>query len=163
MTSSFIYDGSFSSIDLDFHEILFIARESHDNSVGIKKYFWMKEVVNKTVKNGGKYYNCIDMIANYIDTNIQLDKCAYMNINKRGGTAKCNFKILDEYARKYNKFITKEIEIINPKYIVILGKLGALGAKTAEKIITDYATAHNINAYVYDRHPCVYSKLHFRL
>jgi hypothetical protein len=26
------------------------------------------------------------------------------------------------------------------------------------KIITDYGAVHNINVYVYDKHPCIYSK-----
>ena len=42
-----------------------------------------------------------------------------MNINKRGGFAECDKKILYNYYKKYKEnYIWKEIEIINPKVIV---------------------------------------------
>ena len=52
-----------------------------------------------------------------------LETCAYMNINKRGGFAGANFNRLGAYAKKYQNFIKREIEILQPELIVILGKL----------------------------------------
>lgn len=156
--SSFIYDGSLSNENLDSHKILFVCRESHDKSEGMKKDFWFKNVVWGNVTGGGKYYNCMDMIAGYIGKDIFLKECAYMNINKKGGNSKCDFKALEEYAEKYRGFITREIEVLNPKCIVILGKLAAYGAKISEEIFIEYGREHNTDVYMYDRHPCFYSR-----
>lgn len=161
--SRFIYDGSISNENLDSHKILFVCRESLclkplDESRGMDKYFWFKEVVWGKEKNGRKYYNCMDMIAGYIGKDISLKECAYMNINKKGGDSKCDFKALEEYAKKYRGFITKEIEILNPECIVILGKLADYGANTAEEIFIEYGRKHNTDVYMYDRHPCFYSR-----
>lgn len=156
--SSFIYDGSLSDKNLESHKILFVCRESHDICSGIKKDFWVKNVVWGSVSGGTKYYNCMNLIAQYIGENISLKECAYMNINKKGGNSKCDFKALEDYAKKYKNFITKEIEILNPKCIVILGKLAAYGANTAEDIFIEYGKENNIDVYIYDRHPCYYSK-----
>ncbi len=156
--SSFIYDGSLSNKNLESHKILFVCRESHDKSIGIKNEFWVKNVVYGTISGGKKYYNCMNLIAKYIGEDTYLEECAYMNINKKGGNSKCDFKTLENYAKKYRSFITKEIEILNPKCIVILGKLAAYGASTAEKIFVDYGKENNIDVYMYDRHPCIYSK-----
>ena len=50
-----------------------------------------------------------------------LASCAYMNINKRGGDKKVNWEKFDGYFRTYNVFIAKQIEIINPDIIVLIG------------------------------------------
>lgn len=161
--SSFIYDGSLSDEDLDQHEILFVCREANDKeNKKLKSEFWFKNVVDGLETNGKKYYNCVNLIINYINNNINLDgnielkKCAYLNINKKGGNSACDFKNLNEYAKIYKEYIIKEIQIINPKYIVILGKLSR--AKSAEDIFIKYGQEHNIMVYIYDKHPCVYSK-----
>lgn len=44
-----------------------------------------------------------------------------MNINKRGGSSSTDFKELNKYAEKYKEFIKREIEIINPDYIICCG------------------------------------------
>lgn len=159
--SSFICDGSLSQEDLMQHDILFVCRESHDKADNFKEYFWFKDVVYGLTGNGKKYYNCIKLIIDYINSiqqenRFEIKKCAYMNINKKGGNSSCNFKNLNEYAMQYKSFITKEIEILNPKCIVILGKLNK--AKEAEKIFIEYGKKYNIKIYIYDRHPSFYSK-----
>ena len=45
-----------------------------------------------------------------------------MNINKKGGFAKCDWNNLLDYYNKYRNYILREIEIINPKIIVICFK-----------------------------------------
>ena len=50
------------------------------------------------------------------------NKFAVMDINKRGGKAKIDGgKHIAEYARVYKEFIRKEIDIINPDIVVIIG------------------------------------------
>ena len=44
-----------------------------------------------------------------------------MNINKRGGSSSTDFKELNKYAEKYKEFLKREIEIINPDYIICCG------------------------------------------
>lgn len=159
--SSFICDGSLSHDNLIQHDILFVCRESHDKADKFKEDFWLKNVVYGLANNGQKYYNCIRLIINYLNSIQQenffeIKKCAYININKKGGASTCNFKNLNEYAKQYKYFITKEIEILNPQNIVILGKLNR--AKDAEKIFIEYGQKYNIKVYIYDRHPSFYSK-----
>lgn len=49
-----------------------------------------------------------------------LKSVAYMNLNKRGGSAKANNKVISGYLEKYYEdYIKKEIEIIKPKIIVV--------------------------------------------
>ena len=44
-----------------------------------------------------------------------------MNINKRGGASSADLIKLNDYAEKYKQYIKREIEIINPDYIVCCG------------------------------------------
>lgn len=57
----------------------------------------------------------------YSDFNEIKKQIAFMNINKRGGSSSTDFKELNKYAEKYNEFIKREIEIINPDYIICCG------------------------------------------
>ena len=127
---SFTYDGFLSNENKA--DILFIAREPNVSEKGeineavTNEYFWMRDVVEKKAanigrigRNGTVYYNYLNEIAANFDTNIEF--CAYMNINKRGGYGKCTFDRLNTYFDDYKNFILKEIELINPKRIVLLG------------------------------------------
>ena len=127
---SFTYDGFLS--EKEEADILFIAREPNVSEKGeineavTNEYFWMRDVVEKKAanigrigRNGTVYYNYLNKIAAKFDTNIK--SCAYMNINKRGGYGKCTFDRLNTYFVDYKDFILKEIELINPKRIVLLG------------------------------------------
>ena len=57
----------------------------------------------------------------YSDFNEIKKQIAFMNINKRGGSSSTDFKQLNKYAEKYKEFIKREIEIINPDYIICCG------------------------------------------
>lgn len=170
---SFIYDGSLSDENLSAHNILFVCRESNNPDTGKQcvKDFWFKKYVIDTRlygkefpyegsvqenKSAQKYFNCTKLIAEYIDKSISLKNCAYMNINKKGGNSSCDFGVLNSYAKEYKAYIYQEIETLNPQCIVILGKLTY--APDAEKIFREYAINNSIKLYIYDRHPCVYSK-----
>lgn len=171
---SFCPDGKFD--DATQVEILFICRESNvGDGCGEQKDtdFWMRKVVKQKASDrnsyydSGKtrskndkrkdrkaqttYYNCLMAIAN-MTTEIKaqsadkLEKCAYMNINKRGGSSGCNMTRLKNYAILYQNYIKKEISMLNPKKIVVLGNL--------PKEILDIIGNPN---HVYKRHPSVYS------
>lgn len=49
------------------------------------------------------------------------DQFAFMNLNKRGGSNKCDVAHLEKYCKAYKNEIIKEIEIISPDLIVWLG------------------------------------------
>lgn len=49
-----------------------------------------------------------------------LESCAFMNMNKRGGKESVTKKYF-AYINKYLKYIIKQIELIDPDYIIILG------------------------------------------
>ncbi len=109
--------------------------------------FWMKNQVRKTEldkcigrgigrrieKIQKKIYEILG-VAKVKETRREcLYEIAYMNINKRGGFNKLanapkgiknNFI---DYARRYAQFIKREIEIINPQYIVYCGFVTQLG------------------------------------
>ena len=57
----------------------------------------------------------------YSDFNEIKKQIAFMNINKRDGSSSTDFKELNKYAEKYKEFIKREIEIINPDYIICCG------------------------------------------
>jgi hypothetical protein len=52
-----------------------------------------------------------------------LKRAAFMEMNKRGGDSKLNSEIFREYCKHYAPFIRKQVEILNPDVIVILGSL----------------------------------------
>ena len=51
-----------------------------------------------------------------------LRKIATINLNKRGGFNRCRWDVLEEYTRRYAKFINREIELLKPDIIVCLSK-----------------------------------------
>ena len=54
----------------------------------------------------------MEALARELNQGGMLETCAYMNINKRGGLASADFRSLGKYAKKYQAFIKKEIEIL---------------------------------------------------
>lgn len=90
-----------------------------------------------------------------------LASCAYMNINKRGGSAKVNWTIFDNYYRTYITFITKEIDIIHPDTIVLIGSNDyelfddsikvwhtSYRMKGVPRVGKEYGTNKNIDCYM---------------
>ena len=73
-----------------------------------------------------------------------------MNINKRGGLKSCLMSRLKNYSLLYKNYILKEIELLNPERIVILGNLPS----ETISIIKE----SNKPIFVYPFHPCVYRK-----
>lgn len=127
-------------------ELLFICRESNvDGNAEINDEFWFKKI-SKMKKT--KYYWCTNLIADKFG--LYLCECAYMNINKRGGYGSCDSNQLKEYATLYEDYILKEIELINPKKVVILGGL--------RDEIVEIIMKSEREIYKYPYHPCVYRK-----
>ncbi len=170
---NFVYDGRFDETKTG--GILFICKESNvenDTDYGIKD-FWMKNVVKAKSKGEyykpstvndkraqTKYYNClqhiIDKINNETENSYKIEDCAYMNLNKRGGTSVAdNEKIKNYFNQYYQDFILEEIKLLKCDYIVvfcyeqfkdsIITKLQALD-RYADKV------------YGYQKHPSRYSK-----
>ena len=164
-------------------KILFICREPNvtgdiESNVNSNKDFWFKNVVGVKAERSNDYYpnndlsrfekrtqtkytNCMSRIANAFNFNSEdsnkpyenLKQCAYMNINKRGGFGSCNFERLENYFLKYENYILKEIELINPNKIVILGNL----PEYIETSLTTKAEELKKPIYLYNLHPCVYT------
>lgn len=95
--------------------VLFIMKES--NLLGYKaaeNKFWFKEVYkNNRYKIPRRLRKCAEALGcNY-------EKCAYMNINKRGGIYNADNRVIKTYFENYKDFIIEEIKIINPEKILI--------------------------------------------
>lgn len=149
---NFIEDGSLDyNYNGEKNKILFICRESNvsGGEVSDDSVFWMRKQVNEKRRN--KYYNCLEKIAEAFGvTSDNLIKCAYMNINKRGGDSECNMTRLRNYSIAYQNYIKEEIRLLKPKNIVILGNL----PKETSRIIA----RNDIKTYIFPKHPSVYGK-----
>lgn len=116
-----------------------------------------------------KYYNCLlkllgdlekeNLIGkdeDLIDKKKKLSTCAYLNINKRGGFASCDQSRLAVYAQRYQLFIQREIELINPETIVVCGELKDPDLRhTLEEI---FRNCKKQEYWVYPKHPSRYTK-----
>ncbi len=123
--------------------VLFIAKESNVSVDDFKEdYFWLQDVANGadhkilsrriSIMTNAYFENKFDDTDKNRDN---LKKIAYMNINKHGGSSRTNAKELQAYATDYKEYIKREIELIDPHFIVCCGKLvyeiitNILGAK----------------------------------
>ncbi len=90
-----------------------------------------------------------------------LASCSYMNINKRGGDKKVNWWIFDNYYRTYIDFIKREIDIIAPDTIVLIGSNDyelfdesikvwhtSYRMKGVPRVGKEYGTNKNIDCYM---------------
>ncbi|MCQ2459591.1 MAG: hypothetical protein MJ081_04370 [Ruminococcus sp.] len=92
---------------------------------------------------------------------IALKSSGYMNINKRGGGNFVDWKIFDNYYNKYKEFIEKQINIMNPDYIVLIGNNNyeifgdaikiwhtSYRMKGKKRIGTQYGSSKNVDCYM---------------
>lgn len=167
---SFCHDGSLGGDDR--HKILFVCRESRlsdaDNVISepnTDESFWMRAVVEANIDDVSypgtdlsssakgaqtKYRNCLEKLASVKDCQ-DLTECAYMNINKRGGYRGTDLSQLAAYAKTYETFILKEIELLRCEQIIVCGKLDDKG------VILDVLRKAGRPLFVYPRHPSRYS------
>lgn len=102
-------------------------------------HFWLKDILLSGVNHaetgsGTRYINGLAVICNAI-LNVNnttpdkdwtnLKKCAYINLNKRGGYSSCKDEYLTEYVEqeRFKFFIKRQIELINPTIIVCCGEI----------------------------------------
>lgn len=81
-----------------------------------------------------------------------LRKIATINLNKRGGFNRCRWDVLEEYTRRYAKFINREIELLKPDIIVCLSKdvkwffdEGILEAPSEAKVIAVFHPSYLVS------------------
>ncbi len=139
---SFIKDGyiNFDKYESSKRRILFILKESNiqgympdsNPSEGNQVPFYTNYINGLSSTNRPRQHEKMGRIAHYLFTGSDisdetvfkkdLECCAFMNVNKRGGKEKTNNKRFNNYISKYHSFIRKQIQIINPDYVVIIGK-----------------------------------------
>ncbi|MCH5188388.1 MAG: hypothetical protein J1F63_08275 [Oscillospiraceae bacterium] len=121
------------------YKTLFILKEANikEYNVGIdsSQVGFYTDYINDGKPNIPKQQEKIGRMAYYLQngenetakmpSEVQLKNAlkytAFMNINKRGGAKSTNSPKINAYYNKYEQFIKKEIEIINPNCIVIIG------------------------------------------
>lgn len=174
--SSFCPDGYLGNSKESY--ILFICKESNVNGSVSDGSFWLREVVDSRLKGEKyrnadyadnkeeqkkdraaqtKYFNCLNAIAKILlkdtENEIVLHKCGYMNINKRGGYSSCNEKHLKKYAEAYDDKIFQQLQVMNPRKIVLLG----VSSNIFSCKVKQYLKGKKI--YEYSRHPSRYRNL----
>ena len=127
-------------------KVLFIAKESNVSKGTDKDFFWLQSVVHGDsvpkilsrrilIMTNALFSNDFDTVKKDRDSYNILEKIAYMNINKCGGSSRTNATKLWDYANNHKDYIKREIELIDPHFIVCCGKLvyeiitNILGAK----------------------------------
>lgn len=114
--------------------VLYLLREANGNSSESGQMgrevddgeFWFKKCVEEN-HIGNRIFKRIVAMQRLIQEQEELSEeealrqVAYMNINKRGGGAKVDWKVLNLYASTYAEEIKKEICLIKPTLIVCCG------------------------------------------
>lgn len=150
---AFIKDGMISPQDYQ-GKILFLLKESNEQKtcnegepIGkkdqIKEWFYEANInKNRLCTLMRKMAHISSAIYEFPCTDIEaLKQVAYMNINKRGGGSYTSAKILEKYADEYRDQIMREIEILNPDYVLCCG-------------ITDKSVFDILKNNVYEKKDC---------
>lgn len=179
---SFNADGYLSekSYWLSNRRILFILKEANildylKNDVPSERmqYCFYREYFKEFKSNHSKMQEKIARMAFYLQNPELSDKVkcnpsnelkknalmqiAFMNLNKRGGANK-ELKCFKEYIEKYSSFIDRQIYIMNPDFIVILGK-NIPYCPISNYIKIDHPASHlNTIRKEYEGQHCIYSK-----
>lgn len=151
--------------------MLFILKEAnvvYDKQIGQSSKFtamrssisWINSVIEHGVNHellktiDGMYKALNQIVGNVNDASLK--QIAYMNLNKRGGAGTATVqRSLNAYVSRYSDYIRKEIEIINPDFVVCCGS-GVIGMVfeviRGEKGSVDYFNMGR-TIYVKARHP----------
>ena len=177
--NAFVADGYINRncYDKSDYKVLFILKESnvkeHDVPVDSSQIGFYTDYINGCNPNVPKQQEKIGRMAYYLQngeteqaktpSEVQLKnalKCAaVMNINKRGGAENTDNKKFYDYYIKYEKFIKREIEIINPNCIVMIGTTGAnsninkFAAEHKIRIINMWHTAYRMSRQQRSKNP----------
>ena len=153
--TSFTYDG-FVFEEKD-NTVLYILKESNLlNGTKANDEFWFKEIY-KEQNNKNIITRRIEKMQKYICLNIpnmSNRDISYMNINKRGGfTGNDEDAMYNYYERYKEKYIWKEIEIINPMIIVFCAKDKKIYDDLVKNLNVKYAIKmdHPSNYYISDK------------
>ncbi len=165
LKDSFVEDGYICKSRKDFNGILFILLEANIANYfnnKIDKYednqfeFYRKYIDNEENDNIPKMKEKMGRMAYYVvngkvfetsDFKRELNKSAFMNLNKRGGGKHPNKEILFNYCYKYKKFIKKQIQLINPSCIICIGSykyLFDIGLIDNDKYLEVWHTAYGM-------------------
>ena len=108
---SFTPDGFLGETERCRAHVLFVAKESHllDNGTDGSR------TEDETAGNHG--------VKSESDSwkTWSLADCAYLNLNKRGGYRDCDSRRLIGYVRYYQAYLQREIELLQPEYVVLMG------------------------------------------
>ena len=118
---SFCPDGYLSE---SYNNVLIICRESNVSGNEVMGEFSDTFAMQKKGENMNVYFTFIKKAlkkANKPDSVEEVKKCAYMNLNKRGGYGTTNHHRLANYVKLYEPFIKKEIELLSPEIIICGG------------------------------------------
>lgn len=116
-------------------DIAFVLKESNASDKIDKgepeedRYFWFKKLYNerdkdKSKQDDNKYYRRLLMMSKKLG--FCLGNCAYVNLQKRGGFGTVDNRALKKYTEHYSNYILRELEILEPGYIVCLGTFDTL-------------------------------------
>ena len=156
--------------------VLFICKESNlseDMKDGEKDFWLKKEVVlnqpsicdplqMKRVKSAKTHYrNCLkktlsELLEKGYPAPKNLEDCAYINLNKRGGNSTCNKTLLSAYIEKYKTFIQREIELLQCD-VVVLYSASTYSKKAMEMIKHIFCGAGVKTVVKINCHPSRYS------
>lgn len=177
--NAFVADGYIDKncYDKSDYKVLFILKEAnikeYGASIDSSQAGFYTDYINGGKPNIPKQQEKIGRMAYYlqngenenakIPSEAQLKnalKCAaFMNINKRGGAKNTNSQKINAYYNKYEQFIKKEIELINPNCIVIIGTTGAndsinkFAAENKIRTINMWHTAYGMSRQKRSKNP----------
>lgn len=129
-----VEEGIWNNLQPEKQRVLYLLREANGNAskrtdtgtLVDEGEFWFKKCVGEN-HIGNRIFKRIAAMQRVIQKQEKLSdeealqQVAYMNINKRGGGATVDWKVLNKYAEEYHEYIKKEICIINPDIIVCCG------------------------------------------
>jgi len=110
-------------------KVLYILQESHtpvDDEEYLSCYFWIRNRIHMG-KRDRPVIARIQKMHNIImgKDDADLKAAAYMNVNKNGSKKELDGRLNEsqfvKYAMHFSQFIKREIEILNPDYIVCCG------------------------------------------
>lgn len=140
------------------YKVLFVMKEANilnykdgynvDSDKREQINFYRNYIISEKALNRTKQQEKIGRMACFLlhnnkipdkqDINDSLSMCAFMNLNKRGGDKSAVKEKFNKYINEYKQFIQREIEILNPDCIVMLG------TNCGEKFIYEFALKHKI-------------------
>lgn len=179
---SFIADGIIDKYKYNKvgRRVLFILKEANigkpeyrefNPMQGDQRIWYLKYIHGIMSDNKSKQCEKMGIMAYYLQNNTQcqespnkmvptdedirdaLESSSFMNINKRGGGASSNPLKLEKYYNRYKNFIKKQIELLNPSSIIIIGDMDYINCTQNIPRYSMWHTAHHMNGENREEHP----------